>query len=147
MLNVFKGRFFVFFVYFISFLLSLLYWRPFGDTLLTVVRIFTFHCVIIKIQLLSGTKWCKITLTCCSVSTLCHNGLIWKNQYKTLNQYWLYLYKHCYQNNHSFCDKWRTHISIKLFLTEQINQKSVAGSHEMRGEVLFKQQDSKRNLI
>ena len=32
-------------------------------------------------------------------------------------------------------------------MTEQINQNSVAGSHEMRGEVIFKQQDSTRNLI
>ena len=37
--------------------------------------------------------------------------------------------------------------SIKLLLSEQINQNSVAGSHEMRGEVIFKQQDSTRNLI
>ena len=59
--------------------------RPFGDTLLTVVRIFTFQCVIIKVQLLSGTMWCSITLTCCSLSTLCHNGLIWTNQYKAIN--------------------------------------------------------------
>ena len=28
-----------------------------------------------------------------------------------------------------------------------MNQNSVAGSHEMRGEVIFKQQDSTRNLI
>ena len=32
-------------------------------------------------------------------------------------------------------------------MSEQINQNSVAGSHEMRGEVIFKQQDSTRNLI
>ena len=32
-------------------------------------------------------------------------------------------------------------------MTEQINQNSVAGSHEMRGEVTFKQRDSTRNLI
>ena len=72
---------FSFSISFISFLLSLLC----CDTLLTVVRIFTFQWVIIKVQLLSGTKWCNITLTCCSVSTLCHNGLIWKNQFKALN--------------------------------------------------------------
>ena len=32
-------------------------------------------------------------------------------------------------------------------MSEQINQNSVAGSHEMRGEVIFKQQDSTRNLL
>ena len=58
---------------------------PFGDTLFTVVRIFTFKSVITKIQHLSGTKWCNITLICCSVSTLHHYGLIWKNWWKALN--------------------------------------------------------------
>ena len=52
-----------------------------GDTLLTVVRIFTFQCAITKVQLLFGTMWLSITLICCSVSTLGHDGLIWKNQY------------------------------------------------------------------
>ena len=32
-------------------------------------------------------------------------------------------------------------------MTEQINQNSVAGSHEMLGEVIFKQRDSTGNLI
>ena len=38
-------------------------------------------------------------------------------------------------------------LTLKLFLTEEINQNSVAGTHEMRGEVIFKQQDSTRKLI
>ena len=66
-------------------LFSLLCLRPFGDTLLTGVRIFTFQCVIIKVQALSGAKWRKITVTCWFVSTLCHNGLIWKNQHNDVN--------------------------------------------------------------
>ena len=32
-------------------------------------------------------------------------------------------------------------------MTQQVNPNSLAGSHEMRGEVIFKQQDSTRNLI
>ena len=38
-------------------------------------------------------------------------------------------------------------LTLKLFLTEEISQNSVAGTHEMRGEVIFKQQDSTRKLI
>ena len=59
----------------------------FGDQLITVVNVFTFQCVVIKVQWLPWTKCCNISLTCCSDSTLRHvcNDLVKNKNGTTLS--------------------------------------------------------------
>ena len=89
----------------------------FGDQLITVVNVFTFQCVVIKVQWLPWTKCCNISLSCCSDSTLRHvcNDLVKNKNRPTLSINEIYLPALAWVTIAQFAMRGAFHLMIKKF--------------------------------